>query len=319
MSINIDNLHIKLQFNDEYRRFDVPRMCKYAELVEKIKTILSLTKDFTLKYKDDENEWITISSDIELETGLTFVKASLLRLLVCVKSEAVKNESVTDESEMPPWRRKRIAKWREWKKNRENCEEGDEGDCKKWRGGRRWRKNREECEEGEGDCKKWRGRKTRKWDCEEKVENEGDCHRKKKGRRYTDEERESWKEEKRKRREEKRRKFDDEKPENDTTSTTEMDLNSGDELLTLEQIKKEIELMKTGAEKLREKNKIALEGLNSIRRQMKEKRKAGALEEVLSLKGMLKTKKEEKFALCSELKKNLLRIKTLNKLASKKG
>jgi hypothetical protein len=326
-STNNENLHIKLQVNDEFRRFNVPRMTKYAELVEKIKQILSLDKDFTVKYKDDESEWITISSDIELETGISFAKESLLRLLVSIKS--VEGGS--------------CEKWKSWRRKRME-EGGDEGDCKKWRG-RKWRKN--ECEKEGDDCKKWRrnkwrkndgekeeedvesgeckrrGRWGRKWrdgeneedvesgECKRKgrgrwgrswrEEGEGDCGKKRERKQFTDAEKEEWLEQKRKRRQEKmeKKKMKDEEEEiSPKESVGDEDLNSGDELLNLEQIKKEIDTLKATAEKLREKNKESQQQLIAIRNQLKDKRKGGALDDVLTLRKLLKAKKRRKRCTC---------------------
>jgi hypothetical protein len=346
MTSNNENLHIKLQVNDEFRRFNVPRLTKYAELVEKIKQILSLDKDFTVKYKDDENEWITISSDIELETGLSFAKASLLRLLVSVKSSDSDSNGC---DKWKSWRRKRMEeggdegdceKWRRRRWGRKECDKVGEDDSKRWRRNK-WRKN--ECGDEEedvesGECKrKWargRGRYGRKWrdsenDNEEDVESEeysrkrrgrwggrkwrdeegdGDCGKKRERKQFTGPEKEEWLEQKRLRRQEKKEmKCGDE------------EVNSGDELLNLEQIKKEIEMSKATAEKLREKNKEAQQQLVALRTQLKDKRRGGALDEVLTLRKLLKTKKDEKVAVATELRKTLCRVKSLQKLAVSKS
>jgi len=97
------------------------------------------------------------------------------------------------------------------------------------------------------------------------------------------------------------------------------DINSGDELLNLEQIKKEIETLKVSAEKLRERSKEYQQQLVALRNQLKEKRKGGALDDVLSLRKLLKAKKEEKTALSTELRKIVFRTKSLQKLAAVKS
>jgi len=97
------------------------------------------------------------------------------------------------------------------------------------------------------------------------------------------------------------------------------EVNSGDELLNLEQIKKEIEMSKATAEKLREKNKEAQQQLVALRTQLKDKRRGGALDEVLTLRKLLKTKKDEKVAVATELRKTLCRVKSLQKLAVSKS
>jgi len=90
-------------------------------------------------------------------------------------------------------------------------------------------------------------------------------------------------------------------------------------LLNLEQIKKEIETLKATAEKLREKNIESQQQLVAIREQLKDKRKGGALDEVLTLRKLLKAKKDEKGALVNELRKNVRRMKSLQKLATSKS
>jgi hypothetical protein len=331
-------------------------MTKYTELLEKIKQILSLDKDFTVKYKDDENEWITISSDIELETGISFAKSSLLRLLVAMKGESCgekwkswrrKRMEEGDEGDCKKWRRRKwrnecdkegedCKKWRrnKWRKNecdKENEEEDVEsGECKRkgrgrWRG-RKWRDCDKEEDVESGECKgkrRWRGKKYR--DCENEGEGEGDCGKKKRERKqWTEAEREEWLEQKRKRRQEKMEKKkmyvdDEEISPKESVGDGDGDLNSGDELLNLEQIKKEIETLKATAEKLREKNKETQQQLVAIRNQVKDKRKGGALDDVLTLRKLLKAKKDEKVALSTELRKNFWRRKNLQKLAASKS
>jgi len=77
------NVHVKLQYESEYRRFFIERKSSFLDLLEKVKTILGLNSDLVIKYKDEENEWITISSDLELETGI-ILSSSIFRLQACI-------------------------------------------------------------------------------------------------------------------------------------------------------------------------------------------------------------------------------------------
>jgi len=77
------NVHVKLQYGDDYRRFFIERKSSFTDLIAKIKTLLGISSDFVVKYRDEENEWITISSDIELETGI-IISSSIFRLQVCL-------------------------------------------------------------------------------------------------------------------------------------------------------------------------------------------------------------------------------------------
>ena len=90
-----NNVHVKLQFGSEYRRFFIQSDSKFSQLKEKIATILNLKDDFTIRYLDEEKEWITIGSDVELETGFVLVD-KIFRLQV------ISNPSSTPKSEEPP-------------------------------------------------------------------------------------------------------------------------------------------------------------------------------------------------------------------------
>jgi len=90
-----NNIHVKLQFNDEFRRFFIPHTnpsIKFIDLESKIKSLLRITEnEISIKYKDEENEWITISSDDELETGIMISGNGLVfRLYVSSKDNNLK-------------------------------------------------------------------------------------------------------------------------------------------------------------------------------------------------------------------------------------
>jgi len=159
-STSENNVHVKLQFNDEYRRFFFHRSSKFAELLEKVKAILNLKEDFVVKYKDEEGEWITISSDMELETGLILANGALFRLQISLCStplELKKDCSVerNDDCGDKPWKK--------FKKERR---------CRKWRDS----KDGDEDEECGGGRKKWKkfrkqGRMRKRWDHHDDDEN----------------------------------------------------------------------------------------------------------------------------------------------------
>jgi len=83
-----ENIHVKLQVENNFRRFFVSQKIKFSELKNKISTLLDLKTDFLVKYLDEENEWITITSDMELETGLTLYK-DIFRILIELKEYSV--------------------------------------------------------------------------------------------------------------------------------------------------------------------------------------------------------------------------------------
>jgi len=153
-----DNVHVKLQFNDEYRRFFFNRSCKFSELLEKVKTILSLKdEEFVIKYKDEEGEWITISSDMELETGLILAKDALFRLHISLVSQKKDTENVECRNEKP-W--KKFKKERRYRQCPTNEGEGDTETDECGGGRKKWKKFRQQRGEGNedqfGGQKKWK-------------------------------------------------------------------------------------------------------------------------------------------------------------------
>jgi hypothetical protein len=96
-NFNGDNVHVKLQFNSEYRRFFIQKSCKFSDLSEKIKIILGLKDcNFIIKYKDEEGEWITISSDMELDTGLILSNGTVFRIQIALVGEQQQVEKICE-------------------------------------------------------------------------------------------------------------------------------------------------------------------------------------------------------------------------------
>jgi len=179
-------IHVKLQHNNEFRRFIIEPQFKFNELHEKISTLLHLTTPFSIRYLDEESEWITIETDNELLTGIELSPA-LLRLKIEPTTPTVptSNPDTVEEKSCKKWRKcnkrgecddtvseekgckrrkwrkesemngtdESEKKWRKWRE--ENCDEKSDGE-KKCRGN--WRKWREENGEtlGEKKCGKWR-------------------------------------------------------------------------------------------------------------------------------------------------------------------
>jgi len=173
-------IHVKLQHNNEFRRFIIEPHTNFNDLKQKISEILHLTTPITIRYLDEESEWITIDSDIELLTGIELSPA-LLRLQIVVQTP-----STIPTKELPNpvvddcVRRRRCRRFRnenddtvseekgskKWKKhcrkfdNENDDTVSEEKDCKKWR--KHCRKFRDEkdsngdTESGEKRCRKWR-------------------------------------------------------------------------------------------------------------------------------------------------------------------
>jgi len=74
-------IHCKVSCNDQFRRF-VFNGTNFGSLVKQIQQILVLEKEFVLKYKDNEGDQITISSDEELSCALSFSSGNVFRLIV---------------------------------------------------------------------------------------------------------------------------------------------------------------------------------------------------------------------------------------------
>lgn len=94
---------IKLQLNNDIRRVNVPGPLSFKDLHELAKTLFenTLPQSFQFKYKDDEGDLITVSSDRELEEAFRLYKAQdILRLTVAVP-EKPKTNSNNSSSQSP--------------------------------------------------------------------------------------------------------------------------------------------------------------------------------------------------------------------------
>jgi len=280
MSNTIDNIHVKLQQNDEYRRFIITRSCKFIELCDKIKSILNLKEDFALKYKDEEEEWITISSDMELETGLLIANGQLFRLQISlVSSQPAVKEPTTDapcdndndnECEKP---------WRKYRGRRGRC--GGRG------GGRSYRKWQNEGEEE----KKWKNE-----ECEEGLEeNDGPRYGKKWKKHYK-----------------KMRKFDE--------GGSSSEENNEDALLNLEEIKTKVEKLKSELKVFKENSDKAKDDLKKDKVKLKELKSQDPIDTnaILETKKIVKEKKAAFWSVFKEVKFRRNKIYRLKKLAESK-
>jgi hypothetical protein len=299
MSTN-NNVHVKLQYNDEYRRFFITRSCKFGELYEKIKSILNVQEDFVLRYKDEEEEWITISSDMELETGLILGNNALFRLQVSLIStvKPVQDLTMKNEGDVP-------------------CDTSDEND-KPWRkygrrGGRR-------CGRGRRFHGKWRGECDVEGGDEEEGSERGGRHHG--GRRFhgrwrgegDDEggdDKPRWKHGKKWRKHCK--KFDDE-----GGSSSE---ENGDSLLTLEEIKAKVEKLKVELKEFKEKSDKSKTDLVNEKMKLRELRSKDPIDTnaIIEAKKVVREKRDTHWSVFKEVKIRRKRIHHLKRLAETKN
>jgi hypothetical protein len=323
--VTSDTIHVKLQFNDEYRRFFFHRSCKFAELFEKVKTILDLKEDFVVKYQDEEGEWITISTDLELETGLLLANGSLFRLQISPKSVPLQPQSTSEDcmSDEKPWKKwkgkrggKGCKRWRNW---------SEDGCRRKWsEDGCRKRYRKEECQkecpkecpkegEKETECKQECDKQEcdkqecDKQECDKEEDGEWgrDWGRNHHGRRRCKKERKHWK---------KHFRHQDE-------GSSEGDVESGDSLLSLEEIKSQIEKLKLHLNALEEKKISAGQILKESKMKLREKRKNDPtdIDGMVALRASLMEKKQAFWAIFKEFKCTRRRIKKLHDLAETKN
>jgi hypothetical protein len=83
-------IHCKVRYGEEYRRF-VVKDKNFSNLYETVKRLFSLPDGCVLKYKDDEEDFVTMSSDEELNSALEF-SSGLLKLFVANPNQPLEME-----------------------------------------------------------------------------------------------------------------------------------------------------------------------------------------------------------------------------------
>jgi len=114
-------VQVKVQFNDELRRFSLPQL-RVEEMEKTIKQIFKLPdRPFTLKFKDDEDDWVTFSTDAELIHAQQFLLAGPFRVMVvqdqrkCKKATKVGGErkKIRCQKTLKPKREAKSGNWRQ--------------------------------------------------------------------------------------------------------------------------------------------------------------------------------------------------------------
>jgi len=284
--MSVKNVHVKLQIGSEYRRFLIQSDSKFSQFKERITEILALKEDFSIRYLDEETEWITISSDIELETGLSICdkifRIQVVPLPNVPKVEEVKQELKSTDDAETECDKQGDECGKKWKRCRR-------GDVKEWKAHRKeWKANNKgEGKDGEGKkCGRWRREHGRKFE-----NGDNDCG--KKWRRHCNE-----------------NKFDN-----------GVDSDSGDEKLSLGDIKNEVSSLAEEIKLLKENKGKYCEELKEIKRKIVEGRQNPEFpkESIIALRNDAVAKKRDLKLLWIQIRTSKARIAKLRSIASTKS
>jgi hypothetical protein len=133
---------MKVQYKDDLRRCSFPRNGSFLDLEKTLKNVFSFAPScaLVLKYQDDEMEWVTCSSDVELASAFDFVSPNgILKVLISsevpspAKSVPVSDVNVAEPAGLAPrvdsapsdrpWKawRKEKKLWKQEKKEEKKC------------------------------------------------------------------------------------------------------------------------------------------------------------------------------------------------------
>jgi len=98
---NDAGIHCKVFCNDQFRRF-LFIGTEFCSLFSQVQQLLSLNKEFVLKYKDNEGDLITISSNEELACALSNSEGSVLRLTATTDKQQPTAVAPEHTPEFPP-------------------------------------------------------------------------------------------------------------------------------------------------------------------------------------------------------------------------
>jgi len=97
----MQTIHCKVSCNDQFRRF-LFIGTEFSSLFAQVKQLLALDKEFVLKYKDNEGDLITITSNEELACALSYSEKKLLRLVAVPKDvSSISDSDNTSDSDSP--------------------------------------------------------------------------------------------------------------------------------------------------------------------------------------------------------------------------
>jgi len=121
---------LKICFQDDIRRFSTYET-SFHQLCVQIQSLLGIASEFTVRYLDDEGDWVTIKSDVELAFAFSHVpsnQALKLRIVEKSSSEKVGGSplpfSPTISSEKP---------WKQIKKDVKLAKKEWKAEAKEWK------------------------------------------------------------------------------------------------------------------------------------------------------------------------------------------
>jgi hypothetical protein len=88
---NISPVHVKVAYENEFRRF-LLNPVSFEKLETTLKTMFNLNAEFRIKFQDDENDWVLVTTDQELVYA-TELSGSPLRLQVKLLETSVKTDA----------------------------------------------------------------------------------------------------------------------------------------------------------------------------------------------------------------------------------
>eukprot|EP01155_Anaeramoeba_flamelloides_P017284 Anaeramoba_flamelloidesa567057_888.p2 GENE.a567057_888~~a567057_888.p2 ORF type:complete len:150 (+),score=65.30 a567057_888:95-544(+) len=102
---NTASISVKVYFDQQFRRFSVSDETTHKELCELLQQIFNIDmteNKYTLRYKDDEEEYVLFTSDLELNEALLFAKQNkppILRLFLTKDNQQVEIEEEEEDEE----------------------------------------------------------------------------------------------------------------------------------------------------------------------------------------------------------------------------
>jgi len=121
MNINTP-VHVKVALNGEFRRFLLNPLT-FANLETTVKTLFSINAPVSLKFEDDEKDWVVVATDAELLYAIELAGSPLrvdVKILAHVPLFVAQSELPKPEAAQGGWRglrRKERWKrrlWRPW-------------------------------------------------------------------------------------------------------------------------------------------------------------------------------------------------------------